>query len=53
MAILMTMNYYEKEWHSLNSNNQNKPKMARFKKIQVSNCIKIKFYWWFGPDVCL
>ena len=31
MAILMINELlYKKEWHSLNTNNQNKPKMVRF-----------------------
>ena len=43
MAFLMTNELLsKKEWHSLNANNQNKPKRPIF-KIQVSNSIKIKF----------
>ena len=38
----MSMNYYEKkEWHSLNTNNQNEPKMARFYKFKCLIALKL------------
>ena len=36
MAILMTKELLQKkEWHSLNTNNQNEPKIAQFFKIKL------------------
>ena len=38
------MNYYEKkEWHRLNTNNQNKPKMATFEKFKFLITLKLNF----------
>ena len=36
MAIIM-----KKEWHSLNTNNQNKPKMAQFLKFKFLIALKL------------
>ena len=38
------MNYYKKlEWHILNTNNQNKPKMAQFLKLMFLIALKLNF----------
>ena len=38
------MIYYEKkEWHSLNTNNQNKPKLAQFVKFKFLIVLKLNF----------
>ena len=38
MAIIM-----KKEWHSLNTNNQNKPKMAQFLKFEFLIALELNF----------
>ena len=44
MAILMTNELlWKKEWHSLNTNNQNKPKMAQFLKFKFLIALKLNF----------
>ena len=46
MAILMANELlWKKEWHRLNTNNQNKPKMARFLKFKFQTILKLKFNW--------
>ena len=37
------MIYYKKEWHSLNTNNQSKPKMAQFLKSKFIIVFKLNF----------
>ena len=35
--------YKKKEWHSLNTDNQNKPKMVRFLKFKFLFILKLNF----------
>ena len=43
MAILMTNELLRKKWHSLNTNNQNKSKMAQFSKFNFLIALKFNF----------